>query len=237
MSLYRSIQLTIWLGFQLTQLSICLYYTPAQQSWRGVYCFHLVRPSLHLSVRPSVCRRRGFLSISQVSRRISISNFICMLMVGIGRNLLIFSDVTFKMAAWRPYWILRFPDSNFTLALNINFKLQLHNTYVYGFEPIDFQQRYFQNGRPAAILDFSVSGLFRWHGFQSVSQVCFGISISNFICMLMVVIGRSLLIFSDVTFKIAAWWPYWIFWFPESNFSLALIINSKLKKHNTYVYV
>ena len=87
------------------------------------------------------------------------------------------------------------------------------------------------------ILNFSVSGLCRWQGFRDVSQVCFGISISNFICMLMVVIGKSLLIFSDVTFKMAAWWPYWIFWFPDSNFSLALNINSKLKWHNTYVYV
>ena len=61
------------------------------------------------------------------------------------------------------------------------------------------------------ILDFSVSGLCRWHGFRSVSQVCFGISISNFIWLLMVAIGSSLLIFSDVTFKMAAWRPYWIF--------------------------
>ena len=89
----------------------------------------------------------------------------------------------------------------------------------------------------AAILDFSVSGLCRWQGFRDVSQVCFGISISNFICMLMVVIGKSLLIFSEVTFKMAAWWPYWFFWFPDSIFSLALNINSKLKWHNTYVYV
>ena len=57
----------------------------------------------------------------------------------------------------------------------------------------------------------------RRHGFRSISQVCFGISISNFICMLMVAIGRSLLIFSDVTFKMAAWLPYWIFWFPDST--------------------
>ena len=84
------------------------------------------------SVCPSVCRRHGFRSISQVCFGISISNFICMLMVAIGRSLLIFSDVTFKMAAWRPYWIFLFPDSNLTLALNINFKLQRHNTYVYG---------------------------------------------------------------------------------------------------------
>ena len=63
-----------------------------------------------------------------------------MLMVAIGRNLLIFSDVTFKMAAWRPYWIFWFPDSNFSFALNINSKLKWHNTYVYVYEPIDFQQ-------------------------------------------------------------------------------------------------
>ena len=89
-------------------------------------------PSVCPSVRPSVCRRHGFRSISQVCFGISISNFICMLMVAIGRSLLIFSDVTFKMAAWRPYWIIWFPDSNFTLALNFNFKLQRHNTYIYG---------------------------------------------------------------------------------------------------------
>ena len=83
-------------------------------------------------VRPSVCRQHGFRSISQVCFGISISNFICMLMVAIGRSLLIYSDVIFKMAAWRPYWIFWFPDSNFTLALNINFKLQQLNTYVYG---------------------------------------------------------------------------------------------------------
>ena len=84
------------------------------------------------SVRPSVCRRHGFRSITQGCFGISISNFICVLMVAMSRSLLIFSDVTFKMAAWRPYWIFWFPDSNFTLALNINFKLQRHNTYVYG---------------------------------------------------------------------------------------------------------
>ena len=106
-----------------------LYPRPTKLEGGGYTGFTLsVRPS----VRPSVCRRHGFRSISQVSCGISISNFICILMVAIGRSLLIFSDVTFKIAAWRPYWIFWFPDSNFTLALNINFKLQRHNTYVYG---------------------------------------------------------------------------------------------------------
>ena len=113
-----------------------LFIPPSNKVGGGVYWIHLVRPSVcpsvRPSVRPSVCRRHGFRSISQVSCGISISNFICMLMVAIGRSLLIFSDVTLKMAAWQPYWIFWFPDSNFTLALNINFKLQRHNTCVYG---------------------------------------------------------------------------------------------------------
>ena len=101
---------------------------PPNKVGGGVYWIYLVRPS----VRPSVCRRHGFRSISQVCFGISILNFICMLMVVIGRILLIFSNVTFKMAAWWPYWVFLFLDSNFSLALNINSKLQQHNTYVYG---------------------------------------------------------------------------------------------------------
>ena len=73
----------------------------------------------------------------------------------------------------------------------------------------------------------------RWHGFRSISQVCFGISISNFICMLMVVIGKSLLIFSEVTFKMAAWWPYWIFWFPGFEYQLQTGISMRSRGKNT----
>ena len=112
-------------GCSLSLTAYC--YTPAKRSLRGV-----ILDSPCPSVRPSVCRRHGFRSISQVCFGISISNFICMLMVVIGRSLLIFSDVTFKMADWWPYWIFWFPDSNFSLAMNINSKLQWHNTYVYG---------------------------------------------------------------------------------------------------------
>ena len=45
--------------------------------------------------------------------------------------------------------------TKFSLALNINSKLQWHNTYVYGLEPIDFQWPHFLNGCLVAILDFS----------------------------------------------------------------------------------
>ena len=126
-------------------------------------------------------------------------------MVVIGKSLLIFSKVKFKMAAWWPYWIFWFLDSNFSLALNINSKLQWQNTYVYWLEPIDFQWPHFLNGCLVAILDFSVSG---WHGFGSVTQVCFGISVSNFMCMSFVAVGRSLTIVSYVAFKMAALW-FW----------------------------
>ena len=74
----------------------------------NIYWIHLVRPSVCSSVRPSVCRRHGFRSISQVCFGILISNFICILMVAIGSSLLIFSHISFKMVAWRPYWIFCF---------------------------------------------------------------------------------------------------------------------------------
>ena len=58
------------------------------------------------------------------------------------------------------------------------------------------------------ILDFLVSG---WHGFGSVTQVCFGISVSNFMCMSFVAVGRSLTIVSYVAFKMAALWFWTMF--------------------------
>ena len=59
-----------------------------------------------------------------------------------------------------------------------------------------------------AILDFLVSG---WHGFGSVTQVCFGISVSNFMCMSFVAVDRSLTIVSYVAFKMAALWFWTMF--------------------------
>ena len=99
-----------------------------------------------LSVCSSICRRHYFRSLTRVCLGISISNFICMLFVAMARHLLIFSDVAFKMAARRPYWIFRFPDSNFSLALNIKSKPHWHITCVYGKKPKDFQLCHFQNG-------------------------------------------------------------------------------------------
>ena len=97
---------------------------------------------------------------------------------------------------------------NFTLALNINSKLQWHNTYLYGYEPVDFQWPHFLNGCLVAILYFSVSAR---HGFGSVTQVCFGISVSNFMCMSFVAVGRSIKIVSYGAFKMTALWFWTMF--------------------------
>ena len=134
------------------------YHTPVRGDGVGrvgvvvLYWIHFVRPS----IRPSVYRRHCFRSVTQVCLGISISNFVCLLFVAMGRSLFIFSDVTFKMAAWQLYWICRCSDYNFSLDLNIKFTLHWRITCVYRKTPIDFQICHFQNGRLVAMLKFSV---------------------------------------------------------------------------------
>ena len=170
-----------------------VFYTHAQRSWGGGGGGGIVRTS--------VCRRHGFRSISQVSLGISISNFICMLMVAIGRSLLIFSDVIFKMAAWRPYWIFWFLDSDFTLALNINFKLQRHNTYIYIWvRACWFSATLFSKWPPGGHIGF--------FGFQTLTLVWLWISTPNLSSTILMHMCRSLLIFSNVNFKMTARQPY-----------------------------
>ena len=115
-------------------------------------------------------------------------------------------------------------ERNSSLLWNFNFKFHMHVLCGYGHRPINFQQCHFENGCLVAILDFSASGLCSWHSCRSVTQVYFGISISNFICMLFVAMGQSLLIFRYVILKMATWQPYWICQFLNCNFSLAVNI-------------
>ena len=163
----------------------------------------------------------GFQTLTLLSLWISSPNFTGTSLACMGRSLLIFSNVIFKMVAWRPYWIFQFLDSNLSLALNIKCKLQWHITCVYGRKPIDFQRCHFQNGRLAAILDFSVSRL--------LTLIWLWISSPNFSSKLIVCMERSLLVFSNVTFKMTVWQPYWIFQFLDSNFNLALNMKSNFR--------
>ena len=113
------------------------------------------------------------------------------------------------ISKWPPGGHIRFFcfRTNISLGLNINSKLKWHNAFVYGLEPIDFQWPHFLNGCLVAILiDFSVSGR---HVFGSVTQVRFGVLVSNLLCVFVVAVGRSLMIVSYVAFKMAALW-FWI---------------------------
>ena len=93
-------------------------------------------------------------TLTLVWLRMSTPNFSGTVLMYMGRSLLIFIGVNFKIAAWQPYLSFWFPDSNFSLALNMNSKLQWLNTCVYELEPIDFQLPHFLNGCLVAILDF-----------------------------------------------------------------------------------
>ena len=145
------------------------------------------------------------------------------------RSILIFSNVNFKMAARQPYWNFWFPDSNFSLALNINCKLKWHNSLYICVEAYWFSVTSLSKWPPGGHIGFFC--------FQTLTLVWLWISTPNLSGTILLYMCRSILIFSNVNFKMAARQPYWNFWFPDSNFSLALNINCKLKWHNTYIYV
>ena len=76
------------------------------------------------------------------------------------------------------------------------------------FSNVNFKMATWQ---PYWIVWFSVSGLCRQHGFGSVNQFCFGISVSNFMCMSFVAVGNSLMIYSYVPFTVASLWFWTMF--------------------------
>ena len=121
-----------------------------------------------------------------------------------------------------------FPERKSRLLWNFNFTLHMHVDGGHRQKPIDFQRRHFQNGCLMAILDFLVSRLQLW----------LWILTPNFSGTILMYMCRSLLIFSNVNFKMVTRQPYWIFCFLDSNLSLALNINSKLKWYNIiYIWV
>ena len=92
-------------------------------------------------------------------------------------------------------------------------------------KPIDFQRCHFQNGCLAAILDFLVSGLLLYIGFEYQLQT----SAAQYLCIWVWAYWFS-------ATSISKWPPgghirFFGFW--TLNFSLALNINCKLKWHNT----
>ena len=121
------------------------------------------------------------------------------------RSLFIFINVNFKMDARRPYWIFLFPDSNFSLALNINSKLKWHNTYIYIYIYIWVGAYWFSE---TSLSKRPSGGHIGYFGFRTLTLVWLWISTPNFSDTILMYMGKSLLIFSDLIVQMAAWWPY-----------------------------
>ena len=121
----------------------------------------------------------------------------------------------------------RFPGCKSSLLWNFNFKLHMHVDDGHRQKPISFSARSLWKWPPGGHIGF--------FGFQTLTLVWLWISTPNLSGTILMYMCRSLLIFSNVNFKMAARQPYWNFWFPDSNFSLALNINCKLKWHNNYI--
>ena len=178
-----------------------------------------------------------FRTLTLVWLWISTPNFSGTILMYMGRNLLLFSDVILKMAAWQPYcFFFRFLDSvgGMVSGVLVKFALEFQFQISYAYWWWSWARAYW----------FSATSLSKWlpgshfafFGFQTLTFVWLWTSTPNFNGTILMYMDRSLLIFSDINVKMAAWRPYWMFWFPDSNFSLALNMNSKLQWPNTCVY-
>ena len=85
----------------------------------------------------------------------------------------------------------------------------MHVVFGYGQKPIYFQRCHFTKWPPASHIGFLS---FRTLNFN----LAFNIK-SNTSNKLLAYMERSLLIFSNIIFKMAAWWLYWSFQFPDSE--------------------
>ena len=128
----------------------------------------------------------GFRTLTLVWLWISTPNFSGSILMYMGRSLLIFSNVNSKMAAWWPYWIFLFPDSNFSLVLNMNSKRQWPNTCWVG--AYWFSAMSISKWQPGGHIGF--------FGSQTLTFVWLWIWTRNFNGPILVYMGRSLLIFS-----------------------------------------
>ena len=166
------------------------------------------------SVHPSVCRRHGLRSISQICCGISISNFIHMLIVAYWFSVM-------SLPKWPPGGHLGFFGFR-TLPL----------IWLWISTPKFSSTIFVHMGRSLLIYIGGHIGFFAF--WTQLGFWCLVWIFSfKFMCMLFVAMDRSLLIISYVTFKIAIWQPYWIFWFLDSKFSLS----SKLQWHITGICV
>ena len=134
---------------------------------------------------------------------------------------------------WGVYWIhlvrlsVRPSVGNMISGALLKFALEFQFQILYAYCLWPWAEAYW----------FSVMSLSKWppgghlgfFGFRTLTLVWLWRSSLNFHGTSLVYMERNLLIFSNVTFKMATWWPYWIVQFPYSNFNLALNFKSKLQ--------
>ena len=147
-----------------------------------------------------LCKLHVFQSVTRIfALKFQFQILCACCLLAMGRSLLIFSNVTFKMAAWWPCWILRFPDSKFGLALIWSPKFSNLCVWIVAYP---FSAMWLSKWPPG--------GHIRLFGLQILTLVRLGTSDLNVSEILSVCMAIN---FSDVTFKMAAWQLYWIFWF------------------------
>ena len=144
-----------------------------------------------------------------------------------GRSLSIFKDVTFKMAAWRPYLIFRYLNTAVGMvsgaSLNIALEFQFQISYACCLwlwaEAYWFSAMSLSKWPPGRHIGF--------FGFRTLTLVWLGISNPNFTGTSLVCMGEVYW-FSRVIFKMAGWWPYLIFRYLISVVGMVSVVNSRL---------
>ena len=74
----------------------------------------------------------GFRTLTLVWLWISTANLSGTILIYMGRSLFIFSDVTLKMAAWRPYWIFSCDQAALQMVFSVclSFRPSVHHTFL-----------------------------------------------------------------------------------------------------------
>ena len=154
-----------------------------------------------------LCGRHGFRSVNQICFKISATNFLWMSFVAMGWSLLIFSVARSK---WHFSVSGLFRRHGFRSVTRVSIVISVSNSCAC---------RLWLWAEAYWLLAMSFSkwppgGHFGFFSFGSLTLIVrLWISSPNFNITLLVYMDRRLLIFNDVTFKMATWQPYKIFCF------------------------
>ena len=158
-----------------------------------------------LSVCLSVC-----LSVDNMVFRvcfgISTSNFMCMFIVAIGRKSHCFSATS--VSKWPPGGHIGFFGFRTLTSVWLWISTPSFSSKILVYMGIDFQWQSFSKWLPGSHIGFFICILCRWWFLEHNSSLLWNFS---FKFRVLVAVGRNILFFSDITFKMAAWWSCWIF--------------------------